>query len=380
MIILLPINYDAVELQEHFEHVRQLIRRGQVKAIQMVFTAQLRVYWQVGAYVYYRLQKDEWGEKTVDQLAGWLKEKEPTLKGFDRRSLYRMREFYLTWHELDWAALKKDGSVRLVNMEEILEGIDNHVDIIVGSVTPQINEFPNVLAGLSWTHHVEILAKTRNLEEKVFYLLLSNREKYTVRELRRQLDSGLYERQKLSSHQLTGGNHPNVEIIPKIFRDKYIFEFLDLPEPHSENDLQKGLVRRLKQFILEIGKDFSFMGEEFRIQVGKQDYSLDLLFFHRELQSLVVFELKTVAFQPEFLGKLNFYLEVLDRDIKKPHEKPSIGVLLCTGNDKEVVEISMSRSISPTLVAEYETRLIDKDLLRRMLQEWTENIVTDESI
>jgi len=340
----------------------------------------LRVYWQVGAYVYYRLQKDEWGEKTVDQLAGWLKEKEPTLKGFDRRSLYRMREFYLTWHELDWAALKKDGSVRLVNMEEILEGIDNHVDIIVGSVTPQINEFPNVLAGLSWTHHVEILAKTRNLEEKVFYLLLSNREKYTVRELRRQLDSGLYERQKLSSHQLTGGNHPNVEIIPKIFRDKYIFEFLDLPEPHSENDLQKGLVRRLKQFILEIGKDFSFMGEEFRIQVGKQDYSLDLLFFHRELQSLVVFELKTVAFQPEFLGKLNFYLEVLDRDIKKPHEKPSIGVLLCTGNDKEVVEISMSRSISPTLVAEYETRLIDKDLLRRMLQEWTENIVTDESI
>ena len=236
-----------------------------------------------------------------------------------------------------------------------------------------------MLAFLSWTHHVEILANTRQLEEKVFYLLLAKREKYTVRELRRQLNSGLYERQKLSRHQLMGNHHPNVEIMPQIFRDKYIFEFLDLPEPHSENDLQKALVRRLKQFILEIGKDFSFMGEEFRIQAGKQDYFLDLLFFHRELQSLVVFELKTVGFQPEFLGKLNFYLEVLDREVRKPHEKPSIGVLLCTGNDKEVVEISMSRNFSPALVAEYETRLIDKDLLRRMLHEWTENMITDES-
>ena len=328
--------------------------------------------------MYNRLQTDEWGKKTVDQLAGWLKEKEPNLKGFDRRSLYRMREFYLVWHGLDWEALKRDGSVGTIFGEKS-EVLDSHCDIIVGSLTPQIGEMSNMLTSLSWTHHVELLAKTRNLEEKVFYLLLAQREKYTVRELRRQLDSGLYERQKLSTYQLTGGKHPNVEIIPRVFRDKYIFEFLDLPEPHSEGDLQKGLVKRLKQFILEIGKDFSFMGEEFRIQAGKQDYSLDLLFFHRELQSLVVFELKTVAFQPEFLGKLNFYLEILDRDFKKPHEKPSIGVLLCTGNDKEVVEISMSRNVSPTLVAEYETRLIDKDLLRRMLQEWTENLVTDES-
>lgn len=368
-----------MELQEHFEEVRRLIRRGQAKALEAAYAEQLKVYWQVGAYVCIRLQSATYGEQVVSQLASWLKEKEPNLKQFDRRSLYRMREFYLTWHSLDWNSLKRDGSVIVSTSLLQSEISDNQLNGNVESVTPQFKEMPNMLAFLSWTHHVEILANTRQLEEKVFYLLLAKREKYTVRELRRQLNSGLYERQKLSRHQLMGNHHPNVEIMPQIFRDKYIFEFLDLPEPHSENDLQKALVRRLKQFILEIGKDFSFMGEEFRIQAGKQDYFLDLLFFHRELQSLVVFELKTVGFQPEFLGKLNFYLEVLDREVRKPHEKPSIGVLLCTGNDKEVVEISMSRNFSPALVAEYETRLIDKDLLRRMLHEWTENMITDES-
>jgi len=218
------------------------------------------------------------------------------------------------------------------------------------------------------------MSKTRNLEEKVFYLLLSIKEKYTLRELRRQLDTGLYERQKLSTQQLPGKHHPEADSIPKVFRDKYIFEFLDLPEPHTEIDLKKGLVKRLKQFILEIGKDFTFIGEEYRLQVGKQDFYLDLLFYHRELQCLVVFELKTTGFQPEFLGKLNFYLEVVDTEIKKGHEKPSIGVLLCTANDKDIVRFAMSRNISPALVAEYETRLIDKNLLQQMLQEWMDDI------
>jgi predicted nuclease of restriction endonuclease-like (RecB) superfamily len=149
----------------------------------------------------------------------------------------------------------------------------------------------------------DILGKTRNLEEKVFYLLLSIKEKYTVKELQRQLNSGLFERQKLSRQPLAGNQHHIAEIISQIFRDKYIFEFLELSEPYSENDLQKGLVKRLKEFILEIGRDFTFIGEEYRIQIGMKDYYLDLLFFHRELQCLVVFELKTVEFQPEFFGE-----------------------------------------------------------------------------
>ena len=287
--------------------------------------------------------------------------------------MYRMKEFYLTWQGVDWDRLKKDGIATNATLEKS-EVVDSELDIIVVTVSPQIKQMNNVLASLNWSHHIEILSKTKSLEEKVFYLLLTIKEKYTVRELRRQLESGLYERQKLSRQQIAGNIHPNADIISNIFRDKYIFEFLDLPDPYTENDLQKGLVKRLKQFILEIGKDFTFIGEEYRLQVGMQDYFLDLLFFHRELQCLVAFELKVSGFQPEFLGKLNFYLEVLDRDVKKKHEKPSIGVLLCTANDKETVEIAMSRNISPALVAEYETTLLDKDLLRRMLREWAGNM------
>ncbi|HTI08213.1 MAG TPA: PDDEXK nuclease domain-containing protein [Puia sp.] len=362
-----------MELQEHFEEVRLLIRRGQAIALRAAYTELLKVYWQVGTYVYHRLQSATWGEQVVNQLADWLKKKEPAIKQFDRRSLYRMREFYLTWHALDWEALKKDGSI-----VSQIESFDNQDNKFVVSLTPQFTQFPNILSSLSWTHHVEILSRTKNLEEKVFYLLLGTKEKYTVRELKRQIDSGLYERQKATRHQIAGNHHPNAEIIPQIFKDKYIFGFLDLPDPYSENDLQKGLVKYLKQFILEIGRDFTFMGEEYRLQIGKQDFYIDLLFYHRELQCLVVFELKASAFQPEFLGKLNFYLEALDREVKKPHENPSIGILLCTENDKEIVEIALSRNISPALVAEYETKLIDKDLLRRMLREWTENMTVKE--
>jgi len=156
---------------------------------------------------------------------------------------------------------------------------------------------------------------------------------------------------------------------------------LDLPEPYSENDLQKALVAKLKKFLLELGRDFAYMGEEYRLIVGMKDFHSDLLFFHRELQCLVAFELKTTEFEPEYLGKLNFYLEALDRDVKKPHENPSIGVLLCKTKNHEVVEYALSRNMSPALVAEYQTRLIDKGILKKLLHEWTENIEnnTDES-
>jgi predicted nuclease of restriction endonuclease-like (RecB) superfamily len=355
-----------MDTQQHFDHIRQLIRRGQNKALQLVNTEQLIIYWQIGAYIHARLQTSEWGEKTVEQLAAWLKEKEPILKGFDKRSLYRIKEFYSVWHTVDWAELSSSKT----------QNIHNQYTKFVVTLSPQFINFPHILSSLTWSHHIELLSQTKTVEEKVFYLLLAVREQYSVRDLRRQIRSGLYERQKLSNKQLAGNAHPSAAIIPKIFRDKYIFEFLDLPDPYTETDLQKGLVRRLKQFVLELGKDFIFMGEQHRTQVGMQDFFLDLLFFHRELQCLVAFELKTTVFQPEYLGKLNFYLEALDREVKKPHENPSIGVLLCTAKDKEVVEFALSRNVSPSLVAEYETKLIDKGLLRRMLQEWADDIAS----
>lgn len=161
--------------------------------------------------------------------------------------------------------------------------------------------------------------------------------------------------------------------IENTFKDSYIFDFLNLPEPHNENDLQKGLIRQMKKFILELGKDFLFIGEEYKVQVGNNDFYIDLLFYHRGLQCLVAFELKADKFKPEHLGQINFYLEALDRDVKKQNENPSIGILLCKDKDSEVVEYALSRSLSPTMVSEYKTQLPDKKLLQQKLHELFSN-------
>ena len=155
-----------------------------------------------------------------------------------------------------------------------------------------------------------------------------------------------------------------------VLKDAYFVEFLDLPTPHSESDLHHGLLARLKDFLIELGRDFCFVGSEFPVQVGRRDFALDLLFFHRGLNCLVAIELKVDRFEPEYLGKLGFYLEALDRDHRKPHENPAIGVLLCASKDSEVVEYALSRSLSPALVAQYQTQLPDKKLLAAKLHEF----------
>jgi predicted nuclease of restriction endonuclease-like (RecB) superfamily len=201
---------------------------------------------------------------------------------------------------------------------------------------------------------------------------LSIKENYSKRELERQLDSAIYERLMLSQKNIL----PESESCKtgSVFKDSYVFEFLGLPESHSESELQKALIDNLKLFLLELGRDFIFIGDEFKVQVGNHDYYIDLLFYHRELQCLVAFELKITDFKPEYLGKINFYLEALDRDVKKPHENPSIGILLCKGKDKEVVEYVLSRSLSPALVSEYSLKLPDKKLLQLKLHELFESI------
>jgi predicted nuclease of restriction endonuclease-like (RecB) superfamily len=217
-----------------------------------------------------------------------------------------------------------------------------------------------------------ILGKCRSAEEREFYLQLSLKEKYASRELERQIDSALFERTILTPPKVSAVLRQLYPLATQVFRDTYLFDFLNLPEGHSESDLQKGLVSNLKKFLLELGRDFCFIGERFQLQVGGKDFYLDLLFYHRGLECLVDFELKIDDFKPEYLGKMEFYLEALDRDIKKPNEKPSVGVLLCKSKDEEIVEYALSRTLSPTLIAEYETALPDKQLLQQKLHEFYE--------
>ena len=154
------------------------------------------------------------------------------------------------------------------------------------------------------------------------------------------------------------------------FKDAYAVEFLNLPVEHTEADLHRGLLGQLRAFLIELGRDFCYVGSKFPLQVGGRDFALDLLFFHRGLNCLVAIELKVERFEPEHLGKLNFYLEALDRDVRKAHENPSIGVLLCASKDSEVVEYALSRTLSPALLAQYQTQLPDKKLLATKLHEF----------
>ena len=226
-------------------------------------------------------------------------------------------------------------------------------------------------------HTAKQLETLPSPQEREFYLQTAKKERYSVRELERAMKSSLFERTIAASPKLSTSLrqfHKNSE---KVFRDSYSLDFLGLPDRYSETDLRKAIVRSLKNFIIEFGRDFAFIGEEYRVQVGMKDFFLDLLFYHRELRCLVAFELKIDEFKPEHLGKISFYLEALDRDIKKPHENPSIGIILCKGKDNEVVEYALSRTLSPAAIADYTTKLPDKQLLQQKLHEFFDSSVRE---
>ncbi|MBI5605029.1 MAG: DUF1016 domain-containing protein [Deltaproteobacteria bacterium] len=320
-------------LEAAFAEVVGLIREARARAYQAVNTELVGLYWQVGRYISEKLETAEWGEGVVDQLARHLAQILPGLRGFTRRNLFRMRQFYETY-----TGNKK--------------------------VTPLVTQLP-------WTHNLIILTQSKRPEEREFYLRMAIRERWSKRELEKQFRQALFEHTVLHPPKVSPVvRQIHGEAANSVFKDSYFLEFLDLPAPHTEDDLHRGLLARLKDFLIELGRDFCFVGSEYPVQVGGRDFALDLLFFHRGLNCLVAIELKVGRFEPEYLGKLEFYLEALDRDHRKAHENPSMGVLLCASKDSEVVEYALSRSLSPALIAEYQTQLPDKKLLAAKLHEF----------
>jgi len=320
-----------MSVEPQFSEVISLIKTARYNAYKAVNTELINLYWEIGKYITTRTQSEGWGKATVQQLAQVIQSQEPDLKGFSDKNLWRMKQFYEAYCNFP-------------------------------KLSPLVRE-------LSWTNNVIVFSKTKTTEEREFYLRLCKKENYSKRELERQVNSSYFERTLLSNQKLSAVPRVLPNEFENIFKDSYVLEFLNLSEDHSEKDLQQQLVQQMKHFLLELGKDFLFVGQEYRLQVGNKDYRTDLLFYHRNLQCLVAFELKTTDFEPEHLGKLNFYLEALDRDVKKPHENPSIGILLCKGKDDEVVEYAMSRNISPTLISQYTIALPNKELLLNKLHE-----------
>lgn len=295
----------------------KLIATARQRAYQAVNTTLIELYWQVGAYISTKLEAAEWGDGVVDQLARHLAVSQPGLQGFTRRNLFRMRQFYDTY--------RGDAKVSAL------------------------------LTQLPWTHNLIILGQSKLAEEREFYLRTAIQEKWSSRELERQFKAALFERTIIEPVKVSTALRQSHSEALGVFKDSYLVEFLDLAKIHGEVDLHHGLLAYLKDFLLELGRDFCFVGTEYPLQVGGRDFALDLLFFHRGLNCLVAIELKVTRFEPEYLGKLSFYLEALDRDHRKAHENPAIGVLLCASKDDEVVEYALNRTLSPAVIAEYRT-------------------------
>lgn len=318
------------KIESQFIEIIELIKDSRATALKYINKELIFLYWKIGEYISKKIERAEWGDSVVTTLALYIQNEYPEFKGYSDKNLWRMKQFYEVYKTSKLSALLRE---------------------------------------LSWTNNLLILSKSKTEEEREFYIRLSIKEKYSSRELERQVDSGFYERSVLSNEKLSP---PMRELKPRVldsFKDTYILDFLHLPKDYSEKDLRHALVASFKDFVLEFGKDFAFVGEEYRVSVGNQDYFIDLLFYHRELQCLFAFELKIDDFKPEHLGKLNFYLESLDRDVKKRHENPSVGVILCKSKDKDVVEYALSRNASPALISEYKTKLIPKSVLREKLRE-----------
>ncbi|WP_276875357.1 PDDEXK nuclease domain-containing protein [Chryseobacterium joostei] len=322
-------------MDKRFTDIIELINRSRNNAIRKVNEELIDLYWNIGEYISKKVELSEWGQSVVKELSQYIQAHDPQIKGFSDKNLWRMKQFYESYKQF-----------------------------------PKIS---TLLREISWSHNLSIFSRCKTIEEREFYIKLTKRENYSFRELERQISSSLFERTMIGNSKLSTVLRETNPDIANTFKDSYVFDFLNLPETFNESDLQKGLIMQMKNFILELGRDFLFISEEYKLQVGNSDFYIDLLFFHRGLQCLVAFELKSDKFKPEHLGQLNFYLEALDRDVKRQNENPSIGVLLCKDKDSEVVEYALSRSLSPTMVSEYKTQLPDKKVLQQKLHELFDN-------
>tara|TARA_R110002050_G_scaffold263772_1_gene404426 strand:- start:22676 stop:23662 length:987 start_codon:yes stop_codon:yes gene_type:complete len=321
-----------MKLEAQFKEISSLIQRAKENSFKAVNTELISLYLSIGEYISARIRSSDWGKSIVTNLSEYLRLNQPNTKGFSPQNLWRMKQFYETY----------------ANNSKL---------------SPLVRE-------ITWSNNLAIISKTNTDAEKEFYLRLSIKDGLTKRELERQIDTGLFERVITTNKNLSPmlrETHQNVE---SIFKENYVLDFLALPSNHSEKDLRKSIIKNFKQFILEFGKDFTFVGEEYRVQVGNTDFYIDLVFYHRDLQCLVAIDLKITDFKPEYLGKMEFYLEALDRDVKKEHEKPSVGIILCKNKDAKIVEYALSRTMSPALVSKYQTELFDKKLLESKLDEF----------
>lgn len=372
-------NKIIISMEQQFGEIIEIILQHKGRASRAVNNELLFTAWHVGEYVSAKLKSEEWGSKVVTQLSEYIRSQRPDIKGYSRRSIYNMVMFYDEYSSETFNATVE----KYLNSEFVQPRTaqiqanqpTQETAVIVQTASAQLvqptsGQMPQILELTTLSNHIEILCRCKSTEERMFYILYANKEHLSFKEMQRCISNQTYTALLSSKDNMSKGllnAYPNASIM---FKDTLFVDFLNLPQKHSESKLRKGLVEHMKQFILELGKDFIFMDQEYRLNIGASTFKADLLFFHRGLQALVAVELKKTKFHPRDLGQLEFYLEALDRDVKRSNENPSIGIILCPEADRVVVEYAMSRSMSPTMIAEYKRILIPQERMQQQLNEF----------
>ena len=359
------------QLEQEFAYVDSLITAHTNAAFAKVNAESLQTYWEVGAFISGRLKNTQWGDHVVSELADYLKRHNPKRRGYSKRNLYNMVTFYDNYSSLEFQK-----EIEQLRLSEFVQSqtaqIEAHPIVQMPSAQMTFVETPRILYLTTFSNHIEILNRCRENEERVFYMLYSAQHHLTYLELRRCIVNQTFENLMKKGKQMTPTlleQYPGAEYMLK---DRVLLDFLNLKEKHTEPELHSELVDKMKQFVLELGKDFLYIDDEYTVKVGGKSKRIDLVFYHRALQCLVAIELKAVDFESEFVSKMDMYLEALDRDYKRPNENPSVGIILCPSADKAEVEYSLCRSMSPTMVAEYKRVLIPREVLTRSLAEYCE--------
>ena len=378
----------------------ELVGRHWERAIGLVNAESMMTYWTVGAFVSERLKNAQWGSKTVEELSDYLKTRNPKRRGFGKRHIYNMVSFYDTYTSPEFQSISErlrlhefvqlptaqidDGAVVQLPIAQIEDGyrlnsvtVNAGNGVIVQSSIAQFDDigvkcmpFPLFLSITTFTNHIQILNHRFSMEEKVFYILYSARERLNAKELARAFAAQTYDmvmsKEKNMSAKLRTA-YPGADFLLK---DKVLVDFLRLPEKHNEHRLHAGILEHMKEFILAMGKDFLYMGNEYHINVGGKQRRLDLLFYHRSLRCLVDVELKAVPFEPEFAGKMDFYLAAIDDQIKREGENPSVGIILCPEAGMCEVKYAIDRTMSPMMIAEYKRLLVPEAVMKKSLEEY----------
>lgn len=331
------------EYVQFIAELKQHIIKSQYAAVSLANRQQLSPYFRTGKMLSEKINSKKWGSKAAEQIAEDLQKQLPGLKGFSRRNLLYMRQFHLAYQDL-----------LFVQSPTAQMQTDENQTVWPSTTIKLKTHELEAFFGISFTHHILLLNKCRNKEERLFYIIQAASQFWSVSVLEHNINADLYNKQAKLPNNFKDTLPKEVSPSAKeIFKDEYLMDYLDLDENADERKVESEIVANIKDFILRIGKGFCFISNRYRIELDGDEFFIDLLFYNRHLQSMVIFELKRGKFQPEYAGKLNFYLNVLDEKIRLPHENPSIGIILCKEKNNTVVEFSVKTINKPMDVSTY---------------------------